>query len=42
MITGRVGPGAKEVLDEGGIRVKEWTAGTVGDAVRRFGAAAPS
>lgn len=41
LITGRVGPGAQEVLDEGGIRIKEWTAGTVGDAVRRFGAAAP-
>lgn len=39
LITGRVGPGAQEVLDEGGIRVETWTAGTVGEAVRRFGTA---
>ncbi|MDW5564040.1 MAG: NifB/NifX family molybdenum-iron cluster-binding protein [Methanomassiliicoccus sp.] len=37
LITGRVGPGAQEVLDEGGIRVETWTAGSVGEAVRRFG-----
>jgi len=37
LITGKVGPGALEVLNEGDIRVETWTSGTVGEAVRRFG-----
>lgn len=37
LITGKVGPGALEILNEGGIRMESWIAGTVGEAVERFG-----
>lgn len=36
LVTGKVGPGAQEVLDEVGIKVEAWAAGSVGEAVRRF------
>jgi predicted Fe-Mo cluster-binding NifX family protein len=37
LITGKVGPGALEVLNEGDIKVESWTAGTVREAIERFG-----
>lgn len=39
LVTGKVGPGAQEIIEEGGIKVETWTAGNVGEAVRRFGVA---
>jgi len=37
LITGKVGPGALEILKEGDVRVESWVAGTVGEALKRFG-----
>ena len=36
LVTGQVGPGALEILKEGEVRVESWTAGTVGEALKRF------
>ncbi len=37
LVTGKVGPGALEILNEGEIQVESWTSGTVGEAVQKFG-----
>lgn len=39
LITGSVGPGALEILNEGDIKVTSWTLGSVGEAIEKFGKA---